>query len=162
MYKSRYPINVYILLIAPAFLAFISYTYQLNIIALLIYLPIGSLLFYTFFSRYSSRIQIVSRNKMEITYFFPWNKNVIIDLKDLKYINYGRGFYAPFSKHTIGHLSLLRICYDLIILSDNETDAQLEIKINTRMFAFKQLINCLEKDIKLKKVRLKGSSTIIW
>jgi|GEM_PF-1007485 len=161
-YKSGFPLSQYILFILPILLGLIGVFYKANIIGLLVYLILGFLFFYCFFVRYSCKI-VIDNHLMTLTYMAPWNKNLVLDISRYKYFHYGQSFYSFSTSNGLSfNIATLFYCNDLLILSDNKTDAQLEIKINTRMFAFKRLINLLEKDMKLKKAELKGSSAIIW
>ena len=99
---------------------------------------------------------------MNIYYFFPWNKNRTIDLKNFKNMDYARGFYDPFDDRRLGYLGLFRRCYDLIILSNNKGGSQVEFKVNLRMSAFKQIISSLQKVAKINLVKLKSANDIIW
>lgn len=162
MYKSGFPLNTYLLIIAPILLIITSLILQLNIFVLAVYLPIALLLFFVFFSRHSSRIEITNSLEMRIIFFFPWNKNITVDLRKFKYVDYARGFYNPFDYRRIGYLSLLRTCYDLILLSDNITNADIEVKVNMKTGVFSKIIKCLTVDAKLQLIKLKSIDEITW
>lgn len=162
IYKSGFPLSLYLFLSFPIVSSGIFVFYQLSILALLINLPVAMLLFYTFFCRHSSKIEITAKNEMRITYFFPWDKNVLINLTKFKYIDYARGFYNPFDERTLGYSSLFRKCYDLLIVSDNINDSQIEIKVNTKLLNFHKLIRFLKKDNKLFLIKLKNTKAFIW
>lgn len=161
-YKSGYPINSYLLVIMPVILIMVFVTLNLNIAVLTVYLPIAAIIFYIFFSRQSCRIEISEQQEMKVVYFFPWDKNVTIDLRKFKYMDYARGFYNPFDSRRIGYLSLFRTCYDLIILSDNINDAQLEIKVNSRIFSFRKVTKHFQNTTCLQLIKLRSINEIIW
>lgn len=162
IYKSGFPINTYLLIILPSALIIMFLILQLNIYVLAVYLPIASVLFFVFFSKYSSRIEITDTLEMRVIFFFPWNKNITVDLRKFKYIDYARGFYNQFDDRRMGYFSLLRTCYDLIIFSDNKTNAMMEIKVNMRMGAFNKIIKHLKDDARLQLITLKSINEITW
>lgn len=162
IYKSGFPFNTYLLIIFPITLIIIFLILQLNIYVLAVYLPIALVLIFLFFSKYSSRIEITDTLEMRVIFFFPWNKNITIDLRKFKYIDYARGFYNQFDDRRIGYFSLLRTSYDLIIFSDNQTNAIMEIKVNMRMGAFNRIITHLKDDAKLQLITLKSINEITW
>jgi hypothetical protein len=92
--KTGFSFNTYVLMISPVILVLLSLIYEVNLSSLIFYLPVGSILFYVSFCRYSCRIEVSGAGEMKIIYFFPWNKNRIINLTEYKYIDYGRGFYV--------------------------------------------------------------------
>lgn len=160
-FKSNYPYSIYLLVILPFTLILLTITYNWNFWALLTYLPILIVLFYVFFARFSARVEINSHSKLHIYYFFPWNKNTILDLKDFRCFDYARGFYDPFNDRRLGYLNLLRKCYDLIIFVNGHNYSK-EFKVNLRIGDFKKIIDILDKQAKLVLVDLKSSDHIIW
>jgi hypothetical protein len=86
----------------------------------------------------------------------------VVKLTEYKYVDYGRGFYVFISKRTLGYFSALRNCFDLIVLSESIKQSQLEIKVNTRMFGFKQVIDRLQKLFKLRLVSIRSTEEVIW
>lgn len=162
IYKSGFPLNTWLLVITPILLLFIFLISDLNLLVLVVYLPIALVLFFTFFSRYSCKIEITDTLEMRIVFFFPWNKNISIDLRKFKYADYVRGFYNPFDSRRIGYHSLNRKCYDLLILSDHQTNTEVEIKVNMRIGAFSKIIKCLTADARLQLTKLNITDEIIW
>lgn len=162
VFKSGFPINTYVLLVSPVVIVLLSLIYNMNLTGLIFYLPAGLLMFYVFFCRYSCRIEILDSGEMRIIYFFPWNKNRVVKLTEYKYVDYGRGFYVFISKRTLGYFSTLRNCFDLIVLSESIKQSQLEIKVNTRMFGFKQVIDRVQKLFKLRLVSIRSTEEVIW
>jgi hypothetical protein len=162
IYKSGFPFNTYLLIVVPTVLLITFLILQLNIYVLVVYLPIALALFFSFFSKYSSRIEITDTLEMSVIFFFPWNKNITIDLRKFKYIDYARGFYNQFDDRRMGYFSFLRTCYDLIIFSDNKIDAIIEIKVNMRMGVFNKIIKHLKDDAKLQLISLKSIDEITW
>jgi len=162
VYKSNYPFSIYLLFLLPIICVLLSIIYKLNFFGLLTYLPVFIILFYVFFSRYSARVEINNAFVMKICYFFPWNKNVIVDLTTVKSFDYARGFYAPFDDKRLGYFGFLRRCYDLVMLFDYNRNFQSEFKVNFRLGSFKELINVLSKNAKIVLVKLKSTENIIW
>jgi hypothetical protein len=97
---------------------------------------------------------------MNIYYFFPWNKDITIDLSNFNSFDYARGFYNPIDDRRLGYFNFLRRCYDLIILLDN--NIQREFKVNLRISSFKKVIHILNKVAKIELVKLRSSDNIIW
>lgn len=162
IYKSGFPLNTYLIIIAPVVLIITFLILQLNLLALAVYLPIALLLFFTFFSRYSSRIEITNSLEMRIIFFFPWNTSINIDLRKYRYVNYARGFYNQLDDRRIGYFSLLRTCYDLIMLSDNKANTKMEVKVNLKTGAFSKIIKYLTVDAGLQLTKLKSIDEITW
>ncbi len=162
VYKSNYPFSIYLLFLLPVIFLLLSIKYELNLWGLLVYLPIFIVLFYIFFSRYSAKIEINDAFEMKIFYFFPWNKDITLNLHTFNRFDYARGFYDPFDDRRLGYLSFLRRCYDLLILLSSNRNIQNEFKVNLRVSAFKKIINILNKDIKIDLIKLKSSGNIIW
>lgn len=162
IYKSGFPLNTWLLIIIPLLLLAIFLISHFNLFVLAVYLPIALLLYFIFFSRYASRIEITNALEMNIIFFFPWNKNISINLRKFKYIDYARGFYDPFDYRRLGYLSFYRKCYDLIMLSDNTTNSNIEIKVNMKTGAFSKIIKYLTVDAGLQLIKLKSNGEIIW
>jgi len=162
IYKSRFPFNTYLLIILPVALIVTFLIQQLNIYVLAVYLPVAVVLFFVFFSKFSSRAEITDNLEMRVIFFFPWDKNIDVDLRKFKYLDYARGFYNQFDDRRLGYFSLLRKCYDLIIFSDNKTNALMEIKVNMRMGSFNKIIKHLRNDAGLQLITLKSVNEIIW
>ncbi|GAA4198123.1 hypothetical protein GCM10022289_06370 [Pedobacter jeongneungensis] len=162
IYKSNYPISIYLLIFLPILITLLTVLYRANFFALLIYLPIFVIIFYIFFSRYAARVEINNKFEMKVYYFFPWNKNFSINLSVIKSFDYARGFYDPFDDRRLGYFGFLRRCYDLIMLSANDRNIQEEYKVNFIMGAFKKVINILNKEAKIDLIKLKSSENIIW
>lgn len=162
LFKSGFPFNTYLLIIITPILISTFLILELNLYVLAVYLPIALLLSFAFFSRYSSRIEITDELEMKIVFFFPWDKNLTIDLRQFKYVDYARGFYDPFDDRRLGYLSLLRTCYDLIMLSDNKTNSQVEVKVNMKIGTFRQILKCMTVDARLSLIRLNSKNEITW
>jgi hypothetical protein len=162
IYKSNYPISVYLLIILPIVIALLTFFYGANFFALIIYLPIFLIIFYIFFSRYAARVVINNFFEMKVYYFFPWNENFSVNLITVRSFDYARGFYDPFDDRRLGYFGFLRRCYDLIMLSESDRNRQNEYKVNFRMGVFKKVINILNKEVKIDLVKLKSAENIIW
>ena len=94
----------------------------------------------------------------------PWNKNKVVDLKNYKYLDFGRGFYGSLTARTHGMKNLLRYPYDTIILSD-KPDFKHDIiilRINLRMGHFNKLLNYFKKIEQLKLVDSDGAGGYFW
>ncbi|SHG41003.1 hypothetical protein [Pedobacter caeni] len=159
LFKSGYPVNTYILIGLPVVILLLCLLNKANLLGLVFYLPAFLLLFYYFFCRYSCKIELLE-NRLKIRYFVPWNKNRTIDLKGLEYVDYGRGHYAPFSDRPVAYRPGLRICYDLLRLSESMEVPMTEVRINTRMFGFKSLVNTLRKTCKMCLVKVEEHTVI--
>lgn len=114
-----------------------------------------------FFARFSARVEINSQLKLYIYYFFPWNRDEIIDLKDFNSFDYARGFYDSFDDRRLGYLNFLRKCYDLIIFVNTHNQSK-DIKVNLRIGVLKRMVKILHQETKIQLVKLKSSDQIIW
>lgn len=148
-FKAGYPVSTYILIIVPVVLVFLFLVLGLDIRVPVIYLPIAAIPYYLIFARKSCRIEI-SGHEMKVIYFFSWDRDITIDLREFRFLDYSRGIYHPFS----GNSSVVQVCYDLIMLSDNSKRAQIDIRVNIRMFTFRKTIGYLQHKSNLKQTRL--------
>lgn len=162
IYKSNYPISIYLLIFLPIIGILLTIFYKANFFALIIYLPIFLIIFYTFFSRYAARVEINNSFEMKVYYFFPWNRNFSINLFIVKSFDYARGFYDPFDDRRLGYFGFLRRCYDLIMLFESDQNRLKEYKVNFRIGVFKKVINILNKEAKINLIKLKSTENIIW
>lgn len=97
-------------------------------------LPIGLLLYYLLFSRYSNKVEI-DGTELKIIYFFPWDEDLTLDLEDCKDFRYEKIKWS---------------CYDIIRLTAVETDVPVEIRLNMKMNTRIQLFNHLQNWAKPK------------
>lgn len=157
----KYPVNSYLFVFSLLFLVIFTLFKSHNFSALPIYGIVFCSLFYYFFCRKSAKIALGASNSLKIIYFFPWDKTQEIDLKKIRKFDYARGFYGKFSDKSLGYGNLLRICYDLLILVDDE-GKQTEIKLNLRIFAFKRLIKFLKSQPHLVFEHIESEKFITW
>ncbi|MGY0035168.1 hypothetical protein [Pedobacter sp. NJ-S-72] len=101
---------------------------------------------------------------MQIRYLMPWNKNKTVDLKNYKYLDFGRGFYGSLTTRTHGMKNLLRYPHDTIILSDHPDFKQhiIILRINLRMGHFNKLLEYLKKTEGLKPADSNGAGGYFW
>jgi hypothetical protein len=94
----------------------------------------------------------------------PWNKNIAIDLKNYKYMDFGRGFYGSLTARTNGMKNLLRYPYDTIILSDHPDFKHdiIILRINLRMGHFNKLLKHLKNPEGLKLTDSDGAGGYFW
>jgi len=93
-------------------------------------LPIGMLIYYILFSRFSCKIEINDVNEMDITYFFPWDDDVLISLDDFEKLYVEKGKNSPFC--------LLRFS------NSDECSETVEVKVNTRNGGLQRLLDDLK------------------
>lgn len=163
--KLSYSVTIYftLIFIVACFLSNIG-SFQGHATGFLLYMILIVIAAYLFLSRYSCRLQIDQDDILHIRYLMPWNKNRVVKLKDYKYMDYGRGFYGFVESRKNGHLNLLRIPQDTIVLSDS-MDFKLKVailKVNLRMGQFKELLNYLENVEKLKFADSAGAGGYFW
>jgi len=163
--KLSYSVTIYFTLIfIAAYFLFNLGSFQAHATGFLLYILLIMIAVYFFLSRYSCRLQIDQYDVLHIRYLMPWNKNMVVKLKDYKYMDYGRGFYGFIESRKNGHLNLLRIPQDTIVLSDS-MDFKHKVailKVNLRMGQFKELLNYLEKTEKLKFADSAGTGGYFW
>lgn len=137
---SGYPVNVYLLIIIPALLLGIGLFNQSDLVIVMTNLPIGMLIFYILFSRFSSKVAIKDATEINITYFFPWDEDVHINPEGFDCLYYEKG---------------LRRCYDVLRFTDHAGEIEtIEVKINVRISGTERILTYIEQQTKLRVIRL--------
>jgi hypothetical protein len=141
------PITVFLLLIISTWILALSF---FNIVWLF-YLPGFLVIYYILLCRYSCYVKC-NEAVMEICYLAPWQKNICISFKKVKYIDYERSGYNMFADKKIGaKLFLPQYCYDRLIIYENLESINIEyVNINTVLLGFNRILNLLRI---LKKLR---------
>ncbi|TDG36116.1 hypothetical protein EZJ43_10575 [Pedobacter changchengzhani] len=159
-FKSIVPVSNIFFFVTPLFFLLTIYLYrEINITALLFNFLLGIAIFYVMFARFGCNV-LIKNNEMSIIYFMPWRKKMEVNLNNYKCLSYGRSFYSLSLNNRLGYFSLFRICYDVLILTNDEK--KIEIKINTMMFGFMKMISFLKNKIGLKETKPSISKEIIW
>ena len=104
------------------------------------------LVFYILFSRLGCKIKIAD-NEVRVSYFFPWNEAVSIDLEDFDTLYYEKGKRRP---------------YDILRFVNSKTDAVIEIKVNMKMFCTPRFLSFMQNEAKLQVVRSDPEQQMIW
>lgn len=145
-FKSGYPFNVYLIIAIPIILLVTALFHRLNLNGVMTNLPIGVLVFYILFSRLSSKIKIAD-NELQVSYFFPWNDAVNIDLEDFDTLYYEKG---------------KRRSYDLLRFVNSKTNEVTEIKVNMKVFCMPRFLSFIQNEAKLQVVRTDPEQQMIW
>ena len=95
-FGSGYPLNVYLLIIIPILLLGLGLLKESDLIVVMMNLPIGMLIYYILFARFSCKIEINDVNELEIIYFFPWDDDVLISLDDFEKLSVEKGKNSSF------------------------------------------------------------------
>ena len=135
-FGSGYPFNVYLLIIIPILLLGLGLLKESDLIVVMMNLPIGMLIYYILFARFSCKIEINDVNELEIVYFFPWDEDVLISLDDFEKLSVEKGKSSSF--------------YVLRFSSTEECSETIEIKVNTRSGAIPQMLAYLKNLNRLK------------
>jgi hypothetical protein len=143
-FGSGYPLNVYLLIIIPILLLGLGLLKESDLMVVMMNLPIGMLIYYILFARFSCRIEINDANEMEIVYFFPWDDNLLISLDDFEKLSVERGKNSSF--------------YLLRFSSTEEFSETIDVKVNTRSGAIPQMLTYLENVNQLKISRSAGKT----
>jgi hypothetical protein len=163
--KLSYSITIYFIVIFIIAYIFLNLeSIQKHALGFTFYLIIIVIAFYFFLSRYSCNLEIDNNSILHIRYLMPWNKDIGIDLKKYKYLDYGRGFYGFITVRKNGHMNLLRYPHDTIILSE-KADFKNNVtilKINLRVGQFNKLLNYLKNTEMLKLTDSNGSGGHFW
>lgn len=135
-FGSGYPYNVYLLIIIPVLLLGLGLLNQSDLIVVMMNLPIGMLIYYIAFARFSCKIEINEANEMEVIYFFPWDDNIIISLDDFENLSVEKGKYSSF--------------FVLCFTANEQFSESVEVNVNTRMNGMNLLLRFMEKAGRLK------------
>ena len=141
-FGSGYPFNVYLLVIIPILLLGLGLLNQYDLIVVMMNLPIGMLIYYILFSRFSCKIEINEINEMEVIYFFPWDDNVLISLDDFDKVTVEKVKNSSFSL--------------LSFSSADEFAETVNVRLNMRKGALEQMLTYIKAANKLKISRSVG------
>jgi len=135
--KTRPPISIIILVAINILFLFESITNWVWIIYLL---PLN-FIFYIQFCRFCCVITM-TQEFIKVRYFNPLLKSKTIPIKDIKTIDYQKGFYDFFSRKTIGGtLFLPQYCFDRLIVKFKDTKGSIiYVNVNTLMFDFDRVL----------------------
>lgn len=135
IFRSAYPISVY-LLITGLLLQGILMDPNGSIGKVLFNSVLIFLFFYLLMLRFACKLK-VNGKVLEIVYFFPWYRNIKVDLATVESVDYAKGFYDPFSSQSLGGLFVFpKYCYDQFIFKIKGEDELLTLNVNTRVFQF--------------------------
>lgn len=135
-FGSGYPYNVYLLIIIPVLLLGLGLLNQSDLMVVMMNLPIGMLIYYIAFARFSCKIAINDANEMEIAYFFPWDEDILINLDDFENLTVEKEKYSTY--------------FVLRFTATEQLSESVEVKLNTRASGMIYLLDFLEKANRLK------------
>ncbi|MBN8667467.1 MAG: hypothetical protein J0M30_08175 [Chitinophagales bacterium] len=145
---TRYPFNPYFTIVVSLIVFLLMF--KTSIQSGFFYSILSFSFFYILLCRNSCRV-VLFKDQIYVNYFFPWEKNIILDISNLVEVDYEYSFFNYFSDKTRAGLFVFpKYCADelkLNILSYGKIE-QYSLEINTRMFGFNRLVRKLSEMVK--------------